>query len=64
MATMKITWTNQNTQYELAVRWWNAKENSLGSRIATLADLKRANEEAGLLSGYRDDPRHLRPRGR
>lgn len=52
---MKITWTNQNTQYELAVRWWNAKENSLGSRIATLADLKRANEEAGLLSGYRDE---------
>lgn len=51
---MKITWTNQSTQYELAVRWRNAKENSLGSRIATLVDLKRASEVAGMLHDYVD----------
>lgn len=51
---MEITWTEPDVKCELVVRWWSAMENSMGSRSATLVDLKRANEAAGLPSGYVD----------
>jgi len=48
--TMKITWTESGAECSLVV--W--VKSSLGCRFATLVDLKRANEAAGLLHDYVD----------
>lgn len=51
---MKITWTGPGVECSLVVYWRSEDGNSVNSRFATLSDLKRANEAAGLPSGYVD----------
>lgn len=51
---MKITWKEPGVECSLVVYWRSEDGNSVNSRFATLSDLKRANEAAGLPSGYVD----------
>lgn len=51
---MKITWTEPGVECSLAVYWRSEDGNSVNSRFATLVDLKRASEVAGMLHDYVD----------